>query len=763
LTTPRALCLATFMDTALTSASRNLRVARTRARTGRAYPLGAGWDGKGVNFAVHAGSAATAVLLCLFDAAGNETQRIALSQRRGSIWYGYVPGLGPGALYGWRVVGPYDPGAGQRFNAHKLLLDPYAHALAGVPQWSSAHYGYVPGEGEEGFEDLSCSLEDSAPVSPRCVVVDERFDWGDSAPPRTPWSRSVIYEVHVKGFTQQHPGVPQALRGTYAGLASPAAIEHLLKLGVTAVELLPIHAFFDDHRLDGLGLANYWGYNTIGFFAPEQRYSADRSPGGAVREFKQMVRTLHEAGLEVILDVVYNHTAEGNHLGPTLSFKGLDHAGYYRLSREDRRYCVDYTGTGNTLDSAHPLVVRMIVDSLRHWVSEMQVDGFRFDLATTLGRGRVHFDPRGAFFSAIANDPVLSDVKLIAEPWDLGPDGYKVGGFPAGWAEWNGVYRDAVRSFWCQREGHLKDFVQRLCGSADLYQHAGRPPTDSVNLVTVHDGFTLRDLVSYNHKHNEANGEDNRDGENHNRGWNCGAEGPSSDELVQVLRERTQRNLLATLLLSLGTPLLLGGDEIGRTQQGNNNGYCQDGPLSWFDWTPTPESQRLLAFTTRLLALRRELPALRRTRHFSGQPGADGLKDITWLLPDGQELDDERWADPGLAAVAAWIPGGAAHPDAVEDTGETQQGGGASALLVVNASADAIEFALPPSAGHAGPWTVRIDTALHGGIAQDDGAQRPAGSVVAAGRSLLLLTQALPDDDGVGPAGKAEASDAASA
>ena len=715
-----------------------------RQRSGSPYPLGASWDGAGVNFALYAGHA-EAVLLCLFDSSGIERQT-PLTHKRNGIWYGYVPGLAPGQHYAYRVKGAYEPSHGMRHNPHKLLLDPYARLIVGRHQWSAAHYGYVLGEQAGDSEDLSFSLEDSATVCPRCEVVDDRFDWAGVAQPRTPWPRSVFYEVHVKGFTQQHPDVPESLRGTYAGLASPPAIAHLKRLGVTAVELLPVQSFVDDHRLCDLGLKNYWGYNTLGFFAPEARYAADQAPGGPLREFKQMVKTLHEAGIEVILDVVYNHTAEGNHLGPTLSFKGIDHATYYRLSPEDRRYCVDYTGTGNTLDTTNPVVIRLIMDSLRYWVTEMQVDGFRFDLATTLGRGAVEFDPHGAFFAAIAQDPVLSTVKLIAEPWDLGPNGYRVGGFPAGWAEWNGVYRDTLRSFWCQRDGHITQLMQRICGSSDLYEGAGRLPTDSINCITVHDGFTLHDLLSYNGKHNEANQENNQDGENHNRGWNCGFEGPCDDELVLAQRERLKRNLLASLLLSQGTPLLLGGDEIGRTQGGNNNGYCQDNTISWFDWTPNPSSERLLAYTERLLALRRDTPALRRARFFTGRPGPDGIKDLTWLLPEGGEMSESQWQHPDLKAVAALMCGWyalstedpAQDPAADIDAVSEEQEIGDSVLLLVNAADDSIGFQLPSLNGTQ--WLPRIDTRSASGFPANDGVAME-GWYVASGRSIVVLTQ----------------------
>jgi isoamylase len=701
---------------------------KPRLRSGRAYPLGATWDGRGVNFAVYS-SVAQQIELSLFDPDTGAEKRLPLAHRQRNVWYGYVPELRPDALYGYRVHGPCDPAGGVRCNPHKLLLDPYARAIVGHPDWNSAHYGYAPGTGEEGDEDLSCSIEDSAALSARCAVVDNSFDWGDVPRPRTPWHRTIVYEVHVKGATEQHPDVDPAVRGTYAGLASPAMIAHLQRLGVTAVELLPVQAFVDDHRLRDLGLVNYWGYNTIGFFAPEARYSADRSPGGPVREFKQMVRTLHQAGIEVILDVVYNHTAEGNHLGPTLCFKGFDHEAYYRLSPEDRRYCVDYTGTGNTLDTTHPFVIKLILDSLRYWVAEMHVDGFRFDLAVALGRGAVDFETRSAFFSAIAQDPLLAGVKLIAEPWDLGPQGYRVGGFPHGWAEWNGAYRDTVRDFWCRREGALTQLTQRLCGSADIYEPSGRLPTDSINLITTHDGYTLNDLVSYNGKHNEANGEDNRDGDDHNRSWNCGVEGPTEDALVLARRQRLKRNLLATLLLSQGTPMLLAGDEIGRSQQGNNNGYCQDNALSWIDWTMTADRERLLAFVQTLIRLRAELPVLRRARFFTGQPDDEGVRDLTWLLPDGGEIAPETWFDPGLAAIAALMCGGDASYDEQQPSSPPP-----ATLLCLNAGDDPVAFKLP----EGGAWRVRIDTCTVDGMPTRAATDTHC---LASGRSIVLLTQ----------------------
>jgi glycogen operon protein len=699
-------------------------MTKPRVRLGRPYPLGATWDGGGVNFALHAG-AAEQVTLCLFDADGGNERRLPLARHRHRVWYGYIPDIGPGTLYGYRVHGPYDPGAGLRCNPHKLLLDPYARAIHGAPRWGPPLYGYVLGE---EAEDLSCSLQDNAAAMPKGVVIDDAFDWGDSAAPRTPWHTTVFYEVHVKGFTMQHPEVPEALRGTYLGLASPPAIAHLRRLGVTAVELLPVHAFVDDHRLHDLGLRNYWGYNTLGFLAPEPRYASDGSPAAAVREFKQMVKALHEAGIEVILDVVYNHTCEGNHLGATLSCKGIEHSAYYRLSPQDPRYTVDYTGTGNSLDTTSPTALRLIMDSLRYWASEMHVDGFRFDLAVTLGRGPEAFNAHSGFFGAIAQEPALFDCKLIAEPWDLGPDGYRVGGFPQGWAEWNGVYRDTVRGFWCQRETPLAHLVERLAGSASLFQSSGRAPTDSVNIVTVHDGFTLHDLVSYNLKHNEANGEDNRDGENHNRGWNCGFEGETADELVNAQRERLKRNLLATLFCSQGTPLLLGGDEIGRTQRGNNNGYCQDNEMAWLDWSMTPARERLLGFVERLAGLRRTLPALRRASWFNG-PGPDGVRDIVWRHPDGSEVDGERWHETACVGV---LLDGRANPEP-DDDAETPSIGD-HVLLIVNGGDEPVDFTLPD-----GAWAPRIDTCTFNGFPAHE-APLQARTMVS-GRSIVLLTR----------------------
>ncbi|MCW7540608.1 glycogen debranching protein GlgX [Aquabacterium sp. A7-Y] len=702
-------------------------MSKPRTRTGRPYPLGASWDGRGVNFALYSGIAEK-VELCLFDAPEQtESRRIELEHHHHNVWYGYVPGCKPGDLYGFRVHGPYEPEHGLRCNPNKLLLDPYARSIQGELRWTPAHYGHDP-DAED--EDLSFDTRDNAAFLPKCEVVDESFDWGSDGLLHTPWSETLIYEVHVKGYTRLHPQVPPELRGTYAGFASEPAIAHLKRLGVTAVELLPVHAFFDDDRLVQLGLRNYWGYNSVGYFAPEMRYSASKS----INEFKQMVKALHAAGIEVILDVVYNHTAEGSHLGPTFSFKGIDNPAYYRLKDSQRRHYADVTGCGNTVNTRHPAVLRLIMDSLRYWVTQMHVDGFRFDLASALGRGASGFDPHSSFFSAIAQDPVLSRVKLIAEPWDLGEGGYQVGGFPPGWAEWNGRYRDTVRDFWRGQDVNLPELSKRLCGSSDIYQHARRRPTDSINLVTVHDGFTLQDLVSYNEKHNLANGENNRDGDNHNRSWNCGAEGDTDDEMVLALRERQKRNLLLTLLLSQGTPLLLGGDEMGRTQRGNNNGYCQDNELSWLAWPDDARARQLCDYVARLVAFRQAQPALRRNSFFSGEADADGHRDITWLTPRGKEMSSEDWVQHGLGALAALVCG--AKTDQRNEHGEAVTGD--SVLILLNAGQDAVDFVLPD---HHGPrWLPRFDTRTPRGLPAFEG-QATQGRYVVAGRSIAVLTQ----------------------
>jgi isoamylase len=687
---------------------------------GRPYPLGATWDGEGVNFALFS-EHAERVELCLFDRASREIEtRVPMPERTHQVWHCYLPEARPGLLYGYRVYGPYAPGQGHRFNPNKLLLDPYAKSIRGELKWSNQHFGYRIGSPKA---DLSFDRRNNAAQMLRCEVIDPAFSWGDDRPPRTPWSETVIYELHVKGFTRRHQDIAEPMRGTYGGLASQPAIDHLRRLGVTAVELMPIHAFVDDRHLVERGLANFWGYNTIGFFAPETRYSAT----GHVNEFKTMVRRLHSYGIEVILDVVYNHTAEGNQLGPTLSFRGIDNAAYYRLSPQDARYYTDYTGCGNTLNMMHPRVLQLIMDSLRYWVTEMHVDGFRFDLAAALARELHDVDRLGAFFDIIHQDPLLSQVKLIAEPWDLGEGGYQVGNFPIGWTEWNGRYRDTVRRYWKGDDGTLGDFAYRLTGSADLYESNGRLPSASVNFVTAHDGFTLQDLVSYNDKHNEANGDDNRDGESHNNGWNCGAEGPTDDAEVNALRARQKRNFLATLILSQGVPMLLAGDELGRTQQGNNNTYCQDNELSWVDWSGVDEG--LIAFTAELLRIRREHPTFRRRRYFQGKSLCG--QDLRWLNPDGAEMQPENWNDPTARCVAAQF-----HSAGFEEQdarGEPITDG--EFMLIANAHYESIEFRLPADTR----WRALVDTGrdLDPGSVADEQRDR----YVIGGRSLALLLQ----------------------
>jgi glycogen operon protein len=655
---------------------------------GHWYPLGATYDGEGCNFSLFS-EVAERVELCLFDDEGREV-RVELPEVRNFCWHGYVPGIRPGQRYGFRVHGPWNPAQGQRCNPQKLLLDPYAKAIEGTVVWHPAVFPFAVTESGERHEEDPSPL-DSAPYVPRSIVVDTRFDWEGDVRPHRPLHQTEIYEMHVKGFTARMPGVPSELRGTYAGLAHPVAIEYLQKLGISAVELMPVHEFVHDGHLIARGLRNYWGYNSIGFFAPHHEYSNSGSRGEQVREFKQMVKALHAAGIEVILDVVYNHTAEGNHLGPVLSLKGIDNAAYYRLVPGDARYYMDYTGTGNSLNMRHPHVLQLLMDSLRYWVLEMHVDGFRFDLAATLARELHEVDRLAAFFDLIQQDPIVNQVKLIAEPWDVGEGGYQVGNFPPLWSEWNGKYRDAVRDYWRGAEEALGEFANRLSGSPDLYLSNGRRPSASVNFVTCHDGFTLRDLVSYNEKHNEANGDDNRDGESHNRSWNCGVEGPTDDPEINALRARQQRNFLATVFLSQGVPMLLAGDEIGRTQQGNNNAYCQDNELSWIDWENA--DRELLLFTTRLLAFRRAHPVFRRRRWFQGRPihGRD-VRDIAWFTPAGQEMSDEDW-QVGFAKSLMVFLNGKAIPSRgprgeaiVDDT----------FLLCFNAHHEPLAFTMPP-------------------------------------------------------------------
>lgn len=671
-----------------------------RTQPGDPYPLGAHWDGSGVNFALYS-EHATGVELCLFDSSGHET-RVPLREQTHFVWHAYLPGLGPGQRYGWRVHGPYDPDRGLRFNANVVLLDPYARALDGPEQPHRGLFGHVVNK-----EDDRQAARGEVRGAPLAIVTDPAFDWSGDRRLNIPMHESVIYETHVRGATMMHPDIPPELRGTYAGLAHPAMISHLQSLGVTAVELMPVHAHVDDPCLRERGLVNYWGYATLAYFAPELRYSAayrQGRPEEAVREFKAMVKTLHAAGLEVILDVVYNHTAEGNHLGPTLSLKGIDNPTYYRLVPDQPRFYFDYTGTGNTLNVRHPQTLQLITDSLRYWVQEMHVDGFRFDLASTLARGLHEVDRLGGFFASIHQDPVLSQVKLIAEPWDVGEGGYQVGNFPVKWAEWNGRYRDTIRAFWRGEGGRASELGYRLTGSSDLYQDDGRKPWASINYVTCHDGFTLRDLVTYGRKHNEANGEGNRDGSDHEGSWNCGVEGPSSDPGVNGRRARQQRNLLATLLLSQGTPMLLGGDELGRTQHGNNNAYCQDNCLSWYDWTTVDHA--LLAFTQKLVRLRRDHPALRRQKFFVGRPIRGGeIHDILWLRHDGQPMSDEDWLNPHTRSLGVFLAGNGLD--------ETDRYGQAvhddHLLLLLSAWGGDLEFTIPDLPGCA-EWELLLDT-----------------------------------------------------
>jgi isoamylase len=675
---------------------------------GRPYPFGATWDGAGVNFALFS-EHASRVELCLYSSSESKSpeQTIALPERTNMVWHGYLPDVRPGQLYGYRVHGPHEPQAGHRFNPHKVLLDPYAKAIGRPLEWSDELFGYTIGHPRG---DLSMDERDSAPFAPLAEVIDTAFTWGDDRPPRTPWHRTIIYELHVKGFTRLLDEVPEPLRSTYAGLSSDAALRHLVDLGVTAVELMPVHHFIQDRHLLERGLSNYWGYNTLSFFAPEARYASAVSAGDGVREFKTMVRALHGAGIEVILDVVYNHTAEGNHLGPTLSFRGLDNAAYYRLSPHDRRYHEDFTGCGNTLNMQEPRVLQLIMDSLRYWVLDMHVDGFRFDLASALARELYAVDRLSSFFDIIQQDPVLANVKLIAEPWDLGPGGYQVGNFPVGWAEWNGRYRDAVRRFWKGEGGVACELATRFCGSSDLYEQSGRRPHASINFVTCHDGFTLNDLVSYESKRNEANGEENRDGESHNSSWNCGVEGPTSDPEIIALREREKRNLLATLLLSQGVPMILMGDELGRTQNGNNNAYCQDAELSWLHWDSTPEKKTLLEFARKVIALRKEHRVFRRRNFFQGRPiRGEGVKDLTWFEPGGNEMGDVAWDSPQMRSFAVRLSG--KQIDEVDERGEPLDDD--DFFCVINSQPERLAFKLPLE-GEGRSWELVLDTAQPG-------------------------------------------------
>ncbi len=695
---------------------------------GQPYPRGATWDGEGVNFSLFSANAGK-VELCLFDPTGrHEVQRIELRERTDEVWHCYLPEARPGLLYGYRVHGPYRPELGHRFNPNKLLIEPYAKRLEGALLWSDAHFGYRLGHPKR---DLAFDKRDSAAGTPKSRVIDPAFTWGDDRPPRVPWHDTVIYEAHVRGLTMRHPEVPPQLRGTYAGLATAPVIEHFQRLGITTLELMPVHAFADDRTLVEQELRNYWGYNTIGFFAPERRYSAS----GQTAEFKTMVKTLHSAGIEVILDVVYNHTAEGNELGPTLSMRGIDNAAYYRLSPENPRYYMDFTGTGNTLNLQHPRVLQLIMDSLRYWVQEMHVDGFRFDLASALARELYDVDRLGSFFDTIGQDPVISQVKLIAEPWDIGSGGYQVGNFPPGWNEWNDKYRDSMRAYWKGDGGLIGEFARRFTGSADLYEASGRKPHASINFITAHDGFTLEDLVSYSDKHNEANREGNRDGSSHNRSWNCGTEGPTGDPAILALRARQKRNLLATLLLSQGVPMVLGGDEIGHTQLGNNNAYCQDNELSWLDWKLDGERAGLLEFTCRLIALRRRHPVFSRRRFLQGDTvTADGLREIIWLSPDGREMTGTDWAVPFARCLGLYLTGAAIERRDRRGRLVTDN----NFVLLCNAHHEAIPFGLPDALAEKVWWTV-LDTAAGEPFAQQR--REPGTRYPLQGRSLALLRE----------------------
>jgi isoamylase len=697
-----------------------------RAREGLPYPLGATWDGEGVNFALFSANA-TRVEVCLFDERGErETTRVDLPEYTDEIWHGYLPGLAPGAIYGFRVHGPYEPGQGHRFNPNKLLLDPYATAHFGELKWDPAVFGY---EMESG-DDTTFDERDSAPFMPKCVVIDPNFNWKQEQRRRAvPWDHTILYETHLRGFTKLHPAVPEAHRGTYKGLGNNEVIDYIKSLGVTSLELLPIHTFINDSQLLERGLTNYWGYNTIGFFAPDPRYAHEREQ--TLREFKEMVAALHEAGLEVVLDVVYNHTAEGNERGPTLSFKGIDNASYYRLMPDDARYYINDTGTGNTLNLSHRRVIQMVTDSLRYWVSEARIDGFRFDLGTILAREPNGFDNQSGFLKAVCQDPVLAAVKLIAEPWDCGPGGYQVGGFPPGWAEWNDQFRDTVRDFW-RGEGAAAALAPRLTASGDCFNHQGRKAWASVNFVTAHDGFTLNDLVTYNDKHNEANGEDNNDGSSDNRSWNGGAEGPIEDADINALRLRQIKNILATLLLSQGTPMLLAGDEFGRTQGGNNNAYCQDSEISWLNWETRDKGRSLIAFVQQLTALRHKYPILRRSRFFTGAYNEElDVKDVTWINASGSEMRDEAWGDDNMHCFGMVMDGRA------QPTGIRKRGEDATLLIVMNGHHDLVEFTLPEVAG-GNRWGLEIDTNL---ASVKEGTGFQSGEVYGVtARSLLLFS-----------------------
>lgn len=699
--------------------------------TGQPYPLGATWDGAGVNFALFSENA-SAVELCLFGDDGHSETRIPVTDQTDQVWHIYLPEARPGLLYGYRVYGPYAPEEGHRFNPAKLLRDPYAKAITGTTRWDDCHFGYTIGHPDE---DLSRDDRDSAPYSPKCLVIDPAFSWGNDTRPGIPWDRTIIYEVHTKGLTRRHPRINTAIRGTYEALSHFEIINHLLSLGITAIELMPVHQFLHDRHLVEKGLSNYWGYNTMSFFAPHAAYSSQGDHGQQVHEFKTMVKTLHREGIEVILDVVYNHTGEGNHMGPTISLRGIDNASYYRLVPDNKRYYFDFTGTGNSLNMSHPRTLQLIMDSLRYWILEMHVDGFRFDLAATLARDLFAVDRLSSFFDIIHQDPVISQVKLIAEPWDLGEGGYQVGNFPVLWTEWNGQYRDSVRHYWRGDDGQIGNLAYRLTGSSDLYEWTGRRPYASINFITCHDGFNLRDLVSYNQKHNEANKDENRDGTDNNICWNCGIEGPTEDPEIQALRSRQQRNFLTTLLLSQGVPMIYGGDEIGHTMQGNNNTYCQDNEITWLDWDLSPERQQLLEFTRLLIRIRKEHPVFRRRTFFRGRNmRGSRMPDVGWFRPDGKEMDDKDWLDPVLHALGMILTG-----SAIEETDERRNPIiDDTMLLLVNAGVSPVKFMAPQIARFDGYWLVEVATWETG--------QRPEPERIRTGdpyvmepRSLSLL------------------------
>jgi isoamylase len=704
---------------------------------GDPFPLGATYDGNGVNFAIYSENG-KGVDLCLFDSSDDtkETHRIKISERTHHVWHVYIPGLTPGQLYGYRVHGDYDPANGLRFNPNKLLMDPYAKALSGSIKWDNALFSYEIGHDDQ---DFAFSDTDSAPFIPKSVVVDQQFDWEGDRAPKVAYNRSIIYETHVRGFTKLHPEIPEEIRGSYAAIGHPVTINYLKELGITAIELMPVHQYVNDRYLVEKELNNYWGYSSIGFFAPDVRYSSSGFHGEQVKEFKAMVKALHKEGIEVILDVVYNHTAEGNHLGPTLCFRGVDNASYYRLT-EDRRFYMDYTGCGNTLNTQMPAVLRLIMDSLRYWITDMHVDGFRFDLASTLARELHEVNQLSAFFDIIYQDPVISQVKLIAEPWDIGEGGYMVGKFPGGWAEWNGKYRDSIRDYWRSAESMLGEFAERISGSSDLYKEDYRRPTASINFITAHDGFTLNDLVSYNEKHNEANKEDNNDGDSHNRSWNCGVEGPTDDPEINQLRQRQKKNFLTTLFLSQGIPMLVAGDEISRTQGGNNNAYCQDNEISWLDWAKA--DQDLLHFTRKVIQLRSGHPVFCRQRWFKGKPvGESGLPDIAWFLPDGREMPDENWAHDFAKSLGMFLNGksirevGPKGEPIVDD----------SFYILFNAADVPLDYKIPEEFGSE--WTEVLNT--YENIALEGGKTVKGGeSIEAPGRSVIVLMRPLEEKNG---------------